>query len=208
MPTWAVSWHVPPYLESVPGLDVEQDRALAAVELPVQATNRGQGWRYLGTHRRLRGSLALAGGRDAGHFGASDESHRTFQANDLFFGIRPTDDEVASIGHNPTADRGDDRYDPNDPMLPVAWIKSYQVPGGKQGKVFATTMGASTDLLSQGTLRMLVQGVYWCLGQEKQIPESGAKVDLVGEYRPTTFKFEPRNHWKNQRIKPAAFKMN
>ncbi len=125
---------------------------------------------------------------------------------DIFFGMRPTDDEVASTGNNPTADRGQDRYNPNDPMMPVAWTKSYRVPGGKKGRVFATTTGAATDLLSDGTRRMLVNGVYWCVGLEKKIPAEGTKVDIVGSYNPTPFRFQSNDYWKKKGMKPSDFK--
>jgi hypothetical protein len=69
-------------------------------------------------------------------------------------------------------------------------------------------MGASTDLLSAGTRRMLVNGVYWSLGLEDQIPESGTRVDLVGDYTPTPFKFEGRDHWKTKGTRPAAFALD
>ena len=75
----------------------------------------------------------------------------------------------------------------NDPMMPVAWTKSYQVPDGKKGKVFTTTMGSASDLVSAGTRRMLVNGVYWCLDME--VPAEGTKADLVGEYKPTFYGF-------------------
>ncbi|MBI1901311.1 MAG: ThuA domain-containing protein [Planctomycetia bacterium] len=77
----------------------------------------------------------------------------------------------------------------NDPMMPVAWTKTYQVPGGKKGRVFATTMGAATDLAPEGTRRMLVNAAYWCVGLEDKIPQGGTKVDLVGEYKPSAYGF-------------------
>ncbi len=127
---------------------------------------------------------------------------------DIFLGMKPTDDEVASTGHNPTADRGQDRYNPNDPMMPVAWTKSYQVPGGKKGKVFATTMGAATDMMSEGTRRMLVNAVYWCVGLEKKIPADGTKVDLIQPFNPTPFRFESDGYWKKKALRPTDFSLN
>ena len=78
----------------------------------------------------------------------------------------------------------------NDPMMPVAWVRTYQGTDGKEGRVFTTTMGAATDLTAEGSRRMVVNGVYWALGMEDQIPPGGAKVDLVGEYHPTAFGFK------------------
>ena len=74
----------------------------------------------------------------------------------------------------------------NEPMMPVAWTKSYSVDGGPTGRVFTTTMGAATDLAAAGTRRMLVNGCYWTLGLESQIPVV-SNVDLVGTFEPTPF---------------------
>ncbi|UCF38528.1 MAG: ThuA domain-containing protein, partial [Acidobacteriota bacterium] len=35
---------------------------------------------------------------------------------------------------------------PNDPMMPIAWIREYVSASGKSGRVFTTTMGAAEDL--------------------------------------------------------------
>ncbi len=71
----------------------------------------------------------------------------------------------------------------NDPMMPVAWVKTY-----KGGRVFTTTMGASQDLLNEGLRRLLVNACYWALGLDKKIP-ARSKADLVGDYNPSPFKF-------------------
>jgi len=76
----------------------------------------------------------------------------------------------------------------NEPLMPVAWTKTYSVGGGPAGRVFATTMGAATDLVAAGTRRLLVNGCYWAVGLEAQIP-AAANVDLVGEFVPTAFGF-------------------
>ncbi len=76
----------------------------------------------------------------------------------------------------------------NDPMMPIAWTKTYSLPEGKKGRVFTSTMCCSQDLLSEGLRRLLVNGCYWALGMEEQIPEK-SKVDLVGEYKPLPFAF-------------------
>ena len=76
----------------------------------------------------------------------------------------------------------------NDPMMPVAWVKNYTGEEGKTSRVFGTTMGASVDLASAGLRRLLVNGCYWCMGMEDQIPDE-SNVDYVGEYKPTMFGF-------------------
>jgi type 1 glutamine amidotransferase len=80
----------------------------------------------------------------------------------------------------------------NDPMMPIAWTKTYEVDGHK-GRVFTTTMGASQDLQSEGLRRLLVNACYWAIGLEDGIPPK-SNVDLVGDYNPTPFgfgKFKP-----------------
>ena len=54
----------------------------------------------------------------------------------------------------------------NNPMMPVAWTKSYKGKSGKTARVFCTTMGASQDFLSEGFRRLMVNAVYWSLGME------------------------------------------
>ena len=78
--------------------------------------------------------------------------------------------------------------DKNEPMMPVAWVKTYRGESGKSGRVFTTTMGASQDLLAAGTRRMLVNAAYWAVGLEDKI-SAESNVDLVGDYQPLPFGF-------------------
>ena len=74
----------------------------------------------------------------------------------------------------------------NDPMMPVAWVKTFTGSSGKPARVFTTTMGAATDLISPGTRRMLVNATYWAVGLEDQIPAE-SDVSIVGEFAPHPF---------------------
>jgi type 1 glutamine amidotransferase len=76
----------------------------------------------------------------------------------------------------------------NDPMMPVAWIKTYKVGESTPGRVFTTTMGAATDLESEGVRRLLVNAAYWAVGLEDKITSS-SDVALVGTYKPLPFGF-------------------
>lgn len=76
----------------------------------------------------------------------------------------------------------------NNPMMPIAWTKTYALDGGPSGPVFATTTGCGVDLLDENFRRLLVNATYWLCGLEEQIPER-ADVELVGEYRPLPFGF-------------------
>jgi hypothetical protein len=89
-------------------------------------------------------------------------------------GMKPTDKPV--VGKK------------NDPMMPIAWTKTYRSPSGKVGRVFTTTMGAARDLESEGLRRLLVNASFWCLGMEDKIP-ARAEVGLVGQYKPLAMGF-------------------
>jgi len=115
-----------------------------------------------------------------------------YDGDDPLYGLRPTDTEISGV--DPDAEEGK-RYDPNDPMMPVAWTKSYQIPGGEKGKVFATTLGASTDMLTEGTRRMMVNAIFWCL--DLQVPEK-ANVEIVGNYEPSPYQFVEDQYWIDQ----------
>jgi len=83
----------------------------------------------------------------------------------------------------------DSKPDTTKEELPVAWIRNYKLESGASGKVFATTHGASEDLLSEGFRRMLINASLWSVGLEKAIKSSN-NVDFVGGYEPTTFNFK------------------
>jgi hypothetical protein len=77
----------------------------------------------------------------------------------------------------------------NDPMMPIAWTKSYTSTSGRTGRVFTTTTGASTDLENEGVRRLIVNAAYWCLGMEKHIP-ARSNVQLIGDYKPIPYGFK------------------
>lgn len=76
----------------------------------------------------------------------------------------------------------------NDPMMPIAWVKSHTTSSGKKARVFATTLGTSEDLLTEANRRLLVNACYWALGLDRQI-NAKANVSLIGEYHPHPFGF-------------------
>jgi hypothetical protein len=110
------------------------------------------------------------------------------------YGVRlplPGDSQPLVLGQVLTGMQPDDKPvegKQNEPMMPVAWTKSYKSASGKTARTFCTTMGASQDFASEGLRRLLVNATYWCLGMEDKIAEK-SKVDLVGEYKPRPFGF-------------------
>lgn len=117
-----------------------------------------------------------------------------FDENDSMYGMRP-DDGPAVAGPK------------NNPMMPIAWAKTYEIPGGNRGRAFCSTIGAATDLANEATRRLLVNAAYWCAGLEDKIPPEGTRVDLVGEYHPTKFGFHDDNYWTNRKLSPADLRL-
>ena len=70
----------------------------------------------------------------------------------------------------------------NDPMMPVAWTRTYSVAEGKAGRVFTTTMGSADDLKNEAMRRLMVNACYWAAGLEDKIPEK-ADVEVGGEWK-------------------------
>ena len=77
---------------------------------------------------------------------------------------------------------------PDTTTMPMVWIKTYTGDDGNTSRVLNTTMGASVDLESEGLRRLLVNGCYWGMEMEDDIPDKSV-VDYVGDYTPTFFGF-------------------
>ena len=86
----------------------------------------------------------------------------------------------------------------NEPPKPAIWVRTYKSTSGKEGRVFTTTQGASEDIISEGVRRCIINGVFWCMGLEKNI-KPGMDVAFVGPYHPTTFSFGGGR----KKVKPA-----
>jgi hypothetical protein len=97
---------------------------------------------------------------------------RPLLTGQVLSGMNPTDEPVTGSQ--------------NDPMMPIAWTKTYKGTHAQTGRVFATTMGSGKDLLCEALRRLIVNAAYWCVGLEDKIP-ARANVDLVGKYDPSPF---------------------
>jgi hypothetical protein len=118
-----------------------------------------------------------------------------YDENDMFYGMRPSDDEVAKTNNN--------GKDVSAPLMPVAWTKTYQIPGGKTGKVFTSTAFSAVDFTIEGTRRLVVNAVYWTL--DLPVPAK-TNVDLVGSYNPTNYEFRKDEYWDGKQLKVSDFK--
>lgn len=113
-----------------------------------------------------------------------------FAENDLFFGMKPTDDELAT--ENNTG------LKVNEVLMPIAWTKSYQIPGGKKGRAFTSTIGSSSDMMNESVRRLLVNGIFWTM--DATVPER-ANVELIGDYKPSAYGFKKDEYWTEKQLK-------
>jgi len=113
-----------------------------------------------------------------------------YDENDIFFGMKPTDNELATENNNGLKVNGE--------LMPIAWTKSYQISGGEKGKAFTSTIGAASDMLNEGVRRLLVNGIFWTMNET--VPEK-ANVDLVGDYNPSAYGFKEDDYWIEKNLK-------
>jgi hypothetical protein len=74
----------------------------------------------------------------------------------------------------------------NDPMQPVVWTRERKNENGNVNRIVTTTMGAATDLQSEGLRRLIVNSVFW--GLKMDVPEK-ADVTYVDDYNPSFYGF-------------------
>jgi type 1 glutamine amidotransferase len=161
----------------------------------------GFGRRILGekwiSHHGKHGSQStrglLAPGQESHPILRGIKSGEIWGPSDVY-GVRlplPGDSQPLVLGQVLTGMKFDDppvEGKQNDPMMPIAWTKSYEGASGKTGRAFCSTIGAATDLVAEGTRRLIVNACYWAVGLEAKIPER-SNVELVGTFEPRPFKF-------------------
>ncbi|MGK6350035.1 ThuA domain-containing protein [Parapedobacter sp. DT-150] len=138
---------------------------------------------------------------DHGKEGTRAVIHEANAANPILNGVEdiwvPTDvytvgsldgADVLLYGQSTSGMTADAPINTDKAALPIAWTREYQVPGGSAGKAFATTMGASVDLVNEDLRRLLVNACLWAVDLEQDIPEE-ADVAFVTPYQPTMFGF-------------------
>ena len=169
----------------------------------------GETWiSHWGKHKAeaTRGVIDPANAADPVLRGVSD----VFGNSDVYEAAPPADAKILLLGQvlagmNPTdgpasytkKTRAGVEQGINDPMMPVAWTREVKNEAGKTQKILCTTMGASTDLASEGLRRLVVNGVFWGLGLD--VPAK-ADVSTIGTYEPIMYGF---NGFRKG-VKPSA----
>jgi hypothetical protein len=75
----------------------------------------------------------------------------------------------------------------NDPAMAIAWTRLHRNDSATTSRIFCTTMGAATDLQSEGLRRLIVNAIYWAL--DLDVPQL-ADVRYVSEYKPSAYGFD------------------
>lgn len=140
----------------------------------------------------LRGVADVFGDSDV-YEAAPPADAKILMRGQVLTGMKPTDGPA-----NYSKKRADGGQQPvNEPMMPVAWTRELEFKGGKTQRVFCTTMGAATDLASEGLRRLVVNGVYWATGLD--VPAK-ADVGTVGSFEPLMY----GNNGFHKNVKPSA----
>lgn len=169
----------------------------------------GEKWvSHWGKHKveATRGVVEAANAADPILRGVSD----VFGDSDVYEAAPPADAKILMRGQvlagmyaedapaNYSKKRADGQEQPiNEPMMPIAWTRELKKNSGKTQKVFCTTMGAATDMASEGLRRLVVNGLYWSLGMP--VPAK-ADVTPIGEFKPLMY----GNNVFHRNVKPSS----
>jgi hypothetical protein len=89
--------------------------------------------------------------------------------------------------------------DPEKPPMPSTWTRHHTAKDGSKHRVFHSTQGASQDILDDNYRRLIINGILWAAGMEKEI-KADLDISFVGPYRPGTFSFGGHA----RQVKPSA----
>lgn len=76
--------------------------------------------------------------------------------------------------------------DASKPPMPCVWTREYAAKDSSKHRVLHSTQGASQDFLDQNYRRLILNGVLWAAGMEKEI-KPDLDFSFVGPYRPSRF---------------------
>jgi len=96
--------------------------------------------------------------------------------------------------------------DKNDPMMPLAWFRTYSSPDqGAEGQAFCTTLGASVDMLDADLRRLFVNASYHLVGLE--VPRRAA-VEWVDPFSPTFYGFNnDETYYERRNLRVSDFEL-
>lgn len=134
------------------------------------------------SHPVLRGVEDVFGDSDV-YEAAPPADARILMRGQVVAGLSASDPPAAPRRKKTAAGK---EQDINDPMMPIVWTREVKNDAGTTNRVIVTTLGAATDLSSEGLRRLVVNAVFWGLGLD---PPEKADVSYVGEYQPSDYSF-------------------
>ena len=96
----------------------------------------------------------------------------------------------------------------NNPMMPIAWTKTYEIPGGKRGPCILLDDRRIGRFDERSGAPFAHQRGVLGLGMEDKIPENGTDVAIVGDYEPTKFEFRKDDYWAKRHMSLDEHRMN
>ncbi len=158
----------------------------------------GETWRGHHGHHAVESTRGVINGRHRGHSILKGVAGDIWGPTDVYqIDQLPENAVVLAYGQVLKGMKPDDVPNYAKPVMPMVWAFERDVDG-KPARVVTSTIGASEDLESEDLRRIVVNGVYWCLGLESKIPEK-ADVSYVDDFKATRF---GRNKF-TKGVKPA-----
>lgn len=91
----------------------------------------------------------------------------------------------------------------NDPMMPLAWLKTYPSPDGKKiGHCLGTTAGAAVDLRWEDLRRLFVNATYHLTGLK--VPKK-ANVEPIDPFEPSFYGFQKKDYFLRRQLRVGDF---
>ncbi len=91
----------------------------------------------------------------------------------------------------------------NQPMMPLAWLKSYPTPDGEgTGRCFATTAGASVDFKWEDLRRLFINAAYHLTGL---VVPLRADAEPVDPFEPSFYGHQPEDYFPRRDLRVSDF---
>ena len=162
----------------------------------------GERWRGHHGHHAVESTRGLVNGRYRNHPILKGVAGDIWGPTDVYqIDYLPEDAVVLAYAQVLKGMKPDDPPNFHKPVMPMVWAWERPVNFGKS-RVVTSTIGASEDLASEDLRRIVINGVYWCLGMEDKIPDK-SDVGYVDPYEPSAF---GRNKFRTG-LKPEDYRL-
>ena len=173
----------------------------------------GENWHSHHGEHKVQGGRAIIVEENKDHFILN--SVGSFYTPTDIYGIEHLDQQAATVllrgavteALDPAASILNTDAKLNDPMMPLAWLKSYTGPPqengeSETGKCFATTAGAAVDFRSEDLRRMIVNACFYLTDQT--VPPK-ANVEFVDPFDPSFYGFLDPDYFVKRKLSVEDF---